>query len=61
MTTYQRENSNQEVLTVTNSTELRNFGPLTQNIKCKWENQAKKSELKLVQSKNETVCRNERL
>jgi hypothetical protein len=36
-----------ERLTVENATEQRTFGTLECNIKCKWENQAKKEELRL--------------
>ena len=36
-----------KILTVKNTTEQRNLGNLAYKIKCKWENQAKKRELKL--------------
>jgi len=34
---------------------------LAYKIKRKWENQAKKAELRVVKSKNETECKTERL
>ena len=37
-----------KLLTVKNATEHRNLGTLSYKIKCKWENQAKKAEKRLV-------------
>jgi hypothetical protein len=34
--------------TVKNATEQRNLGALAYKIKCKWENQVKKAELRLA-------------
>jgi hypothetical protein len=39
------------------ATEQRNSNALAYNIKGKWENQAKKTGLRLAEGKNETICR----
>jgi hypothetical protein len=37
-----------KICTVKNATEQRNLGTLAYKIKCKWENQVKKAELRLA-------------
>jgi hypothetical protein len=47
MATYQSEKSiQQEILTINKITEQRNLGTLAYKIKCEWETQMKKSELR---------------
>ena len=47
MATFERRKSTQQLLTVKKATKHRNLGTLIYNIKCQWENQAKKEELRL--------------
>ena len=37
-----------KILTAKNATDQENLGTLAYNIKCKWENQVKKAELRLL-------------
>ena len=48
-----------KTLAVKNATEHRNSLGLAYNIKRKWDKQKKKTELRLVESKSETLSRND--
>ena len=54
--TYQLGNSTQED-TVKNATVQRNVGTLSCGIKCKWQNQVKKAELRVGEKRIENMYR----
>jgi hypothetical protein len=53
--TSEQRKSAQKILTVKKATEHRNLGTLIYNIKCQWENQVKKEELRL-EGERELYC-----